>query len=312
MLCGIEWWAFISKKNAYRICYQFNLEVSKGYRTKREFRIENDDIERTFRRKGKYEHLNIEVKKNAGKYILTVRGSVHKFYHGDNKSWFNGIEVVTAVQGLCDLFEVESKDAKVENLEVGINLVVLFMVYKYLERNLLYHKKKTKIEFNKKGVGYLFKYDDYWIKIYQKDFNLLRFEVKYKSQAKLDSFGIRRLSDLNKESINKLVLSLIEEWNEIVLRGGIDILNKKSWQQKITQIERDKISDYTSSAYQQSYQDNYDASDRKQKEALRKEAQRLKNFCVLLVNDRGDKEHEKIGILIKEGCRKFIAEWNEV
>lgn len=310
MICGIEWHTQITYTNAYRMCRKFNLEVKRGYNYRKENCI--DEEPKTWVRDGEYNHLFIEIRKHDGNYKLSVRGSLHKFFKGDNKGKFSGMEVLSALEGLYDLFEIDPEQTTVENLEVGINLPVWFSVYKYLKGNLLCHKKKYFKEMDKKGIGFVTdKYDDFEIKIYEKNKHLLRFEVKYKSQSKLDSFGVRRLSDLNEANINKLVNSLVNEWNEIVMRGEIDVLDQKSWHLIMTQYERDKLSDFSSIFYKQSYQKKLENADMKGKEQLRKESARLKNYCVKIINDRGDKGHEKIGKQIKEGVQKFITEWSE-
>jgi hypothetical protein len=61
MLCGIEWWAFISKNNVYRICRLCNLAVKKDFNSKREVLI--NDEPKTWIKEGKYRGWIIQIKK---------------------------------------------------------------------------------------------------------------------------------------------------------------------------------------------------------------------------------------------------------
>ncbi|HMG67353.1 MAG TPA: hypothetical protein VK588_06690, partial [Chitinophagaceae bacterium] len=166
MICSIEWSAFTSKKNVYRLCRLFNMEVRKGYNSRRELLVK--DEANTWKKTATNRHLFIEIRKQEGKYKLTVRGSLHKFYHGNNKGSFDGWEVMAALSEVYKLFEIAPGEAIINKLEVGINLPVWFKVFEYLKKNLLYHKKKLKQDFKDAGIGFVFKYEDYLLKLYQK------------------------------------------------------------------------------------------------------------------------------------------------
>jgi hypothetical protein len=313
MLCGIKWYSFISRKNAYRICEKFNLRKKIGYASKRECWI-HDDEPATWKRDGEYRHLFIEVRKEKGGYKLVIRGSIHKFYHDNNIGTFAGLEVLVALQGVFDLFEVEPKEVIIEYIEVGINIPVWFLVFPYLKNNLLFHKKKTKVEFKVKGVGYKFEHDDYLIKIYQKDKHILRYEIKYTSKEKLQKFGIRSGADLHEETINKLALSLIPEWPEVIMRGGLNLVDERNNPNGLTKKEIDGINKFTSEGYMQSYHDELEKArkkkDTKRCEALRVKANRLRRHCMELINDRGDKVHIKLQAMVKEGVSEFLSTWS--
>ena len=97
MVCGMEWSVIISRNNAYRICRLCNLSVRKSFNSKREVLI--NDEPGTWLKDGKHKGWIIQIKKCPEGYKLNVRGSLHKFYHGDNAGTFNGKEVMGAIQG---------------------------------------------------------------------------------------------------------------------------------------------------------------------------------------------------------------------
>gem|GEM_PF-6829231 len=289
-----------------------NIRVIKGYSSKRELPIKDEP--NTWVKKGDYKSWHIEIRKDLEGYKLKVRGSLHKFYHSNNNGIFTGEEVLTAIQEMLDLFEVDAVSAKILNIEVGINLPVTFPVYEYLSLNLLYHKKSERIEGEEKGKGYYFKHEDYWIKVYAKDKHILRFEVKYKSKEKLQVFRVATVADLQKDVIKKLADSLYPEWKEIIMRGGISLLDERNNSNKLTKQERLKLLEFTSTGYQQSYQEELnkanERADKKRADALRKKAHRLRMFCLSLINERGDQLHRELGFQIKEEVDRFKDSWD--
>lgn len=297
MLCGVKFTIVISFKHYIFLSRKFNLKVSKGYNETKEY--SEDGI---CKRNGQHKNLIIEVQKNNNICTLMVRGSIHKFYHSNNKGLFTGMEVLSALDAIANLFDIDPTKAFVNYVEVGINIPLLYPIYPYLESNLLYHKKKYKGKLGRElGFGYEFKYDDYLVKLYAKDEHLLRFEVKYKSQVKKLFFGITFLSDLNEENIMRLAASLITEWNEIVMKGNICTHFDKSNPCNLTKNEQNKFKDFVSDAYQNDYKKLLLKANKKCKEALRQEAYRLKEEVMAIINERGDKEHKKLENEIIEG-----------
>jgi hypothetical protein len=222
---------------------------------------------------------------------------------------------MAAIQGMCDLFEIEPEKAFVQNIEVGINLPVQFPVYQYLSDNLLYHKKTEKEEFEKKGIGFKFRHDDYWIKLYQKEKYKLRFEIKYKSKAKLDLFLVSTIADINQSSVCNLAESLVQEWKEIIMRGGVDLSNEKENPNGLTEGERRKLEKFSSSFYQQSYSVELkrakERGDKKKSESLRVKAHRLRSFCMAVIEKKGDGSHEALFKMIKESVEQFKISWGK-
>jgi hypothetical protein len=312
MLCGMKWSAFISEKNAIRILKLLGrININRNYSTRREVAV--NDENNMLVRKGKYKCWHIELKKLNGGYTLVVRGSLHKFFHVNNHGLFTGMEVLSALQGMYDLFEVDASDIKILQLEVGINLPVAFLVQRYLALNLLYHKKRTKEEGDLKGIGFYFKHDDYWIKLYQKEKYKLRFEIKYKSQAKLQAFEINTGADLHIQNINSLVDSLIPEWKEVIMRGGIDCLNEGRNRSGLTNMELKKMKNFSSTFYQQTHEEEllkaWEMKDKKRSGALQRKAHRLKTDCMKIISTKGDQVRQELDSMMKEMITEFKASW---
>lgn len=313
MLCGIKWWAFTSKSNAYRIIELANLKVTSNYNTKRE--VLNNGEPKTFTKYGRHNGWHIQVKKETKGYKLEVRGSLHKIHLGNNSGSFTGLQVVKALEEMYTLFDVDPANIIIQNIEVGINLSVWFQVYPYLCTNLLYHKKKVREEGDLKGIGFVFTYDDYLVKIYQKEEQILRFEIRYTSQAKIRSFGIQTAADLHEEITNKLAGSLLLEWGQVITKDSIDFFNDKANRSGLTTKELCKLRKFTSSGYQQDYKKELNdarlAGNMNSYESLRIAANRLSRYCVDFIKKRGDQTHTNVERLIGDGIDLFRGTWRE-
>jgi hypothetical protein len=98
----------ISKENSDSITKKFKLTLKKDFGDEYEKRIYG--MPDTFRREGKYKSWFIELYSKGGEHFLTARGSLHKFFHCNNRGKFSGTEVVSAIEGLCGLFEIDWKN----------------------------------------------------------------------------------------------------------------------------------------------------------------------------------------------------------
>lgn len=313
MICGLKWWIYISYNNVYRIARELRLKVAKDYATKRECLV--DGQPKTWKKTGKYRNLHIEIEKlDDGRYKLTVRGSLHKFFHGNNAGVFTGSEVISALGKIGDLFQINLPETNLSYIEVGVNIPVWFAVNQYLQNNLLYHKKKSKE--NLDGIGFYFEHEDYLIKLYAKERQTLRFEIKFKSKDKLQLFGVTSLADLNENNVNRLVCTLPVEWEEVIIRGGINVVDKKNNANNLTIREREKILEFTSEAYLGDYRDQLALAritgNKRRSDALRKYSNRLRNFCIAVFNERGDQVHSKLKQMIVDQVESFMEGWNKI
>jgi hypothetical protein len=310
MACGIEFGKDISKEKADDISNKFDLIVKSGYKTKNEKVVGGRP--NSYSREGRYNGFIIEVKKELDRYTLVVRGSLHKYYHGNNASIFHGYEILEAVKSICIALEVEPSDCEIYNMELGINIPVWFLVYPYLKANLIYHKRKGFKDIkSRNGIGFCFKHDDYLLKLYQKDDYLLRYEIKFTSVKKLNDAGIYFLSDIKENTINHLSELLPTEFEEVIMRDGLNILDKTRRNDLMTITEREKLIEYSSTWYQSSYLEALKRAPKAKKEGLRKKSYRLKMDCLEIINKYGSGDHNNLHQLINQQVEDFKNSWTK-
>jgi hypothetical protein len=133
MLDGIKLKARICEITADIISKKLNITVHRGYRSGRENEIGGK--ENSYKRSGKYKCFVVEVERNGANYFLSIRGSLHKYYHGNNSGLFNGYEILEAKKSLCEYFNIIESECEIHTLEIGINILVWFEVYNYLKNN---------------------------------------------------------------------------------------------------------------------------------------------------------------------------------
>lgn len=312
MICGIEWYVSITKEKADLISKKFDVRICTYFTSKCEATFNNR--RNSFLRKKTYNNLFIEIRKIESRYTLLVRGSLHKFFHGNNRDTFTGNQILTALQGLSDLFEIELSDAIIKNIEVGLNLSLSFLeadsikIYNYLDKNLLHHKKKHKQEMKGK-IGFVFPHDDYSIKLYSKDQFVLRYEIKYTSITKLKKFGLNTLADINVNSVNLMMESLKYEWGQIIMRDGLNIYNNKNRNDALSSKEIDMLNKFSSEHFYQSYKDELLKANKKGKEQLRQENYRFNKRCLMLIKKYGNEDHQKIAVHINQLINWYRCTW---
>ena len=310
MLCGIKWCAFISRKNASRLQKLSKIIVNQDRNTRRELTI--DGVPKTWIRKGQLNGWHIEITKETNGFKLMVRGSLHKIYKGNNTGTFTGVEVIAALEEMFTQFDVGPTEAIISYVEVGINIPVPFKVFPYLQDNLLFHKKKMSKRFDEDGRGFEFNYDDYLVKVYEKEQHILRFEVRYKSKDKLGQFRVFNASDLYEPTINSLVDSLLPEWGNLILANGVNIYDKKNRLDGMPYRDREKILEYTSTKYHQDYNTKYKKADQRGKWALQQEMSRLRRSVVQIIEKYGNDDHLKLAEALASGIKSFKETWVEV
>jgi hypothetical protein len=310
MQCGTELEEKITKEKAELLSRKFNLTVKKGFRTKTENTVNN--ISNSYLRQGTHRGLIIEVRKKGDEYSLIIRGSLHKFYHHNNNGTFSGFELVIAIEMLCKIFLLNKIQVRVLNIEIGVNLPVWFKVYEYLKLNLLYHKKKVFKDIEERAkFGFKCIHDNYLIKLYNKGNYLMRYEVKYTSSVDLkEKYKVEFLSDITPETINNLVVNTCAEFENVVMRDGLNVTNKSKRPNGMTDSEINKIYKFSSKNYLSDYYEDLQQADLKGKVALRQLHHRLHVHYKRLINKYGNGDHARLMELIIEEAEGFLNSWN--
>jgi len=186
-----------------------------------------------------YELVITEVNKvnRMPKYYLKIKGSLHKNkFNGANFERFYHLDVIDEINKLCDVLEIDSKTAKIDVLEFGVNIQTDFVPYSFLIEHLIRYKH---LQFNQyapdrlnRRLGYECVLSHYKVKIYDKGlqfdlpYNLMRFELRYKTMQKLNGIGIYNLHDLtDKKNIDRLRGLLMDAWNDVLLYEPMETTN---------------------------------------------------------------------------------------
>ncbi|WP_315820984.1 hypothetical protein [Paraflavitalea speifideaquila] len=151
--------------------------------------------------------LNLAYKPSInGGYNFIVKGSLHKWYNAgsDNAGRFSMEDVQTAVNSLCDVFEMPPDQAELHGLEIGVNIVLPFPALRVL-KNAVSYKGKPFTAINKRNVhkGLICALNDYELKLYDKAAQsgvdcgqVLRLEVKVNKMRFLKDYQLTTLAAL--------------------------------------------------------------------------------------------------------------------
>jgi hypothetical protein len=162
---------------------------------------------------------------------LKINGSPHvNKYQGQNYQRFYYSDLKEEIMILCELLKIDSRKAKISNLEFGVNVEVDFAPSVFIQKSLVNYKNIPFNHFGRdrrgKRLGCIC--DDtthYFVKCYDKglqydlSYNLMRFELKYKIMQKLkNEFNITHLYDLTEyDNLYNLKKLLLKAWDDILL-----------------------------------------------------------------------------------------------
>lgn len=182
---------------------------------------------RSLMRIGEYRVEIVETSNKKG-YII-VRGSLHKaFAHGKNFSRFTFEDVCSEIGNLESLLGIDANQWLIQNLEIGVNVATEFEPYFFLRKNLLLYRNRTFKPFHSTkdavNIGFQSNTTRPVVKIYDKskqyklDFNLLRYELRYKKSDSLKLHGITRLADLlNRSRFSRLTDLLLMKFDSVLM-----------------------------------------------------------------------------------------------
>ncbi|MEK6480149.1 hypothetical protein WJR50_21580 [Catalinimonas sp. 4WD22] len=202
----------------------------------------------------RYENLIFEFK---SKDFILLSGSIHKYWQ-DNRNYkdFYYTDLCNAVDDICNKFDIDPKQARINNIEYGVNLQNLpIRTYKILDNLLRYSTNSFNPMRNNKHIPLSGKdcaMNQFTIKVYDKakqyhlEHQICRIEVKVKKMEHLfkKKIFIHTLDDLvDKSYLNMLGEDLENTWNKILM---FDTNLKKL---KVTKVESAKLKDYGNLAY---------------------------------------------------------------
>lgn len=198
---------------------------------------------------------------------IKINGSIHKFWNdigGNGQHNCNDLthhSLCDALDQLACTFCFELPKAKLENLEVGINIPCNIPATIIIDSHVIGFKNgkqpSNRQNYLGKGLYYEFQeseYASYLFKLYDKasqynlPTNLLRWEKKYLRSAALKRFGISNLEDLKDgHKLNELLEDLIQEFDKLMIVDSTspnlsakvidkfkDFMNASKWKDRST------------------------------------------------------------------------------
>lgn len=200
--------------------------------------IQKGTEQRTITHTGSFESYKITIKevhkifkdgKKTVTYYLILDGSLHKnFFQGGNHlpfTWKNLQDEIKHIETCLQLF---GDFVSLKNLEFGVNIPLPFLVFSFLQSNLLSYKGRlfNAYDRGRNGVclGFECQLSHYSVKAYDKGLqfnlpeNLMRFELRFLKMQQLQKLGFNTLSDLkNAEKVNGLLCLLLDAWDNVFL-----------------------------------------------------------------------------------------------
>lgn len=179
----------------------------------------------------KFQHLKFNLKFiNSDEWLLTIKGSIHKYWHGTNHTDFDLLELTNAINGLCEMIEVKPEDIQIKSLEYGLNFEPPIETWNWIDslhRVVSSDFKEFSVRSGGKTIGNYAQLTNYNLKAYSKsqeyslEFDLARFECKVKNKKYFDSkehiLEISTFADLtNPVILTKLKIRLLAHYNEIL------------------------------------------------------------------------------------------------
>ena len=142
---------------------------------------------------------------------IEIAGSLHKYWKRENHSDFSFKELCECISDLCQKFNIDPLEARVHNLEFGVNVSPLFNPFEFCDNVIAYWDGKRPFKEMDEGetvIGFTCERTEYDIKIYdkgrqyKKEVNILRFEQR----AKIEMLG----HILNKTFANLIIADIVD------------------------------------------------------------------------------------------------------
>lgn len=200
--------------------------------------VKNGDLRHTVTHRGGFETYQVTVKEtivtkvNGNRMItffLIIDGSLHKnHFNGVNYLPFSWDSLQAQINYLEAQLQLSPDLMELVNLEFGVNIMMPFEVFTFLQRNLIAFKGQSFNRYNpdRNGLclGYVCPLSQYSVKAYDKGIQfdlpdyLMRFELRYIKMQILKEWGIKCLTDLkNLDKVNSLLSLLLAAWDNVLL-----------------------------------------------------------------------------------------------
>lgn len=269
--------------------------------------IRNFDLERLpkseedkFRYIGKINNLVVEIHFKQNQFFLIIRGSLPKYFHGENKSELSWKELEDVKFNINDHLNIyaslliKSKFIRIDQLdffsfplkkvefkvdiEIGVDLIYM---KRFLETNLIQHKGKQ-ITCDD-GLTFNILHEHYYIKIYAKDENVLRFELVLLTRE-LKKYKILTPADLTMVKLEPVAKRMKIEFAEIIFGNGINIFTGND----LSKEEELALLKFTNPWRCKCYKETLQISNPNELAKYKKSNYRLKIKCTKIFEEKGN------------------------
>lgn len=161
---------------------------------------------------------------------IEIRGSLHKYWREENFSDFSFSDLKKCLNDLQEKFKIDLSEARISNVEFGVNVSPLFNPYEFCENLIVFRGKnfdRMKTRNGKPNIGFECGLNQYSVKIYDKakqylkTENILRVEIPVCRMAYLSGVGIKNLADLKEKTVLKaLGRVLLECYSNVVVNDN--------------------------------------------------------------------------------------------
>lgn len=190
------------------------------------------DFKKVVSEKGKFKSISSVAHKRDLKFTVfdngttRIQGSLHKYYNNGQHNYndFTYSRLKETLHHFSKSFRIDLEKCKLQNLEVGLNIIPCLNTHELLE-NIVLHKGA---EFNRASLqSGNYKqaiHTAYKLKAYDKalHYNLphpiFRWEIKMMKSELIKRYGVKYLSDLyDKRNLQRLLKDLIVKWEETLV-----------------------------------------------------------------------------------------------
>lgn len=178
-----------------------------------------------FPKYGVYRALRFKIRESNR---VEINGSLHKYWKGENHSNFTFGELCECISDLCGKFDINPLEARLHNLEFGVNVSPPFNPYEFCG-NVIAFRGESFSKFRTNGkdkiqIGFEATKNQYSVKVYdkgkqyRKSENILRYEIRVNKMERIKYTGIYFLSDLtDRNKLEALGLILNEVFDELII-----------------------------------------------------------------------------------------------
>ncbi len=169
-----------------------------------------------------YHNMKFTIK---GKYLI-IEGSLHKYWNdkGQNSNDFNHSDIITTIENLCSMLNLDASDFSIHQIEYGVNINLDFKSTTVLKHLIAFQNKQFCKGAVSKGEFYTTEFNEFRIKVYDKakqyklPNEIMRFEIHVKKMRYIKDLEISSLSDLaNRSKLIAFGELLLNRWDDILL-----------------------------------------------------------------------------------------------